>query len=413
VTEPQSVGRHVRVLIVEDHAMQRAHAAAVLAHIGIGDVLEAADGGEALRAIEAAAAAGRPVDVILCDLNMPNMDGLEFLRHLREIQCEIEVILTSAMDARILGAAESLARARDLNLLGSVAKPLQAAELKKLLAKERPGRARPRDQYRFAASELAEAIRGDALRAYYQPQVAAHGSRVHGFEALARWHHPERGLIGPSFFVPLAEDAGLAWELTESIFRTGVRQSAAWRNRGLDHRMAFNLSMNVLTDVTLPDRLERIVETESVASSRIVLEVTESRGIGNLADALEILTRLRIKGFELSIDDFGMGHSTLEQLRRFPFTELKIDQAYVTSAEQRPGIRAMLESTIQMARALGLRCIAEGVETARDRELVAELGCDEVQGYWIAGPLPAVDMTSWIANAERNAALSAGVDGGR
>ena len=366
--------------------------------MGLVDVRTASDGEEALHIIRDSLAGGEPVNLILVDLRMPNMDGAEFLRFIKEEDHQAGIILTSALDSRILSAAESLARARELNILGALEKPLKVEELRHLLNKahSRETRRKKLPPCSLRSHDLARAIQNAETFLYYQPQVSTENGSIKGIEVLARWKHPDLGFISPEFFVPLAEEEGLVSELTEKVLRVSLAQSADWIRSGCDHRIAVNISVDLLSDVLLPDRVEEIALQEGLSTESIILEITESRGIVHLADALEVLTRFRLKGFGLSIDDYGTGNSTLEQLRRFPFTELKIDQAYVTGAVNERSIHVMLESTISMARKLGLRVIAEGVETREELELVVRMECDEVQGFYFARPMPSQELMPWI-----------------
>ena len=390
----------LRFLLVDDESFVLNLTRRVLNKLGARDVAAISDGREALELIDH----GDFVpDVILCDLNMPRMDGVEFIRHLGERKVTSAIVLVSGEDQRILQTAESLARSHDLYVLGAIKKPVRVQALEALL--------RPFDRSRTAVpvrhmepiteDELTEGIEGDAVSLVFQPKVAVRSKQVIGVEALARWRHPTRGILGPGAFIPLAEESGRIHALTEAVFTKAMVQAGEWRAAGYDLSMAVNFCADSLRRLDLPEYLLRCAADEGVDPSRVTLEVTESRVMRDLRVSTEILTRLRMKGMGLSIDDFGTGHSSLEQLKRVPFTELKVDRAFVFGAAQDPSARAILESSITMGKSLGLNVVAEGAETQEDWDLVEKLGCDVVQGYFVSKPQPPEELPGWIDNWSR------------
>ena len=233
------------------------------------------------------------------------------------------------------------------------------------------------------------------LRMVYQPKVSLTDGRLRRVEALVRWDDPELGAISPSKFVPLAEKHGLIDQLTHWGLRTTLRQWLAWCEDGLDTCLAFNISALSLDHLDFPDLVERMCTALEVPTDRLVLELTEG-ATQPLVKLMDTLTRFRIKGIGLAIDDFGVGYSTLMQLRQLPFTELKIDRFFIEDAPTSKDSELIVKSIIDLAHGLGLTVTAEGVETAEQLRLLRELGCDVAQGYFVARPLEPDKLKDWI-----------------
>ncbi len=233
------------------------------------------------------------------------------------------------------------------------------------------------------------------LHMVYQPKVSLADGTLKRVEALVRWDDPERGMVPPSRFVPLAERHGLIDELTQWGLRTALRQWLAWRDQGIDTCIAFNISALSLHQLDFPDLVERMCRALGVPTERLVLELTEG-ATQPLIKLMDTLTRFRIKSIGLAIDDFGTGYSTLMQLRLLPFTELKIDRFFVTDAPTSADSALIVKSMIDLAHGLGLSCTAEGVETAEQLAMLRAMGCDVVQGYLLAQPLDPEALAAWI-----------------
>ena len=238
------------------------------------------------------------------------------------------------------------------------------------------------------------ALEEQRLRMVYQPKVAVREGRLTRVEALVRWDDPELGPVEPSRFVPLAEEHGLIDDLTHWGLRTILRQWLDWRDDGIDTHLAFNISPLSLQHLDFPDLVERMCRALEVPTDRLVLELTEG-ATQPLVKLMDTLTRFRIKGIGLAIDDFGTGYSSLMQLRHLPFTEVKIDQAFVADVARSRDCRLIIQTIIDLAHGLGLIATAEGVETVEQLRIVDELGCDVVQGYLISQPLEPEKLKTW------------------
>lgn len=294
----------------------------------------------------------------------------------------------------------NLAEAHDLTVLGALSKPITPDGLKQMLDKSEDGGSGQRAYGpvdALSVDELRAGIEGNELEVFYQPKVAVSDKRVIGVESLVRWRHKERGLIPPVAFIPVAEENGLIDALTDAVLVQATEQGGKWHASGYDIKVAVNISVDSLDRLDLPEYVVDMAAANGLDPSHIVLEVTETKLMQDIKSPLEILTRLRLKGVALSIDDFGTGHSSMEQLKRIPFTELKIDRAFVYGATHDASARAILESSITLAKSLGMSTVAEGVENQEDWDLIAKLGVDVVQGFFIAKPMPADEFNAWLA----------------
>jgi EAL domain-containing protein (putative c-di-GMP-specific phosphodiesterase class I) len=244
--------------------------------------------------------------------------------------------------------------------------------------------------------ELRTALATGQLVLHHQPQVDVASGRVVGAEALVRWLHPVRGLLGPADFLPLAEVHGLMGQLTDEVLRQAVTQAAAWRGAGRDLRVSVNLSASNLLDTDLPRRVAGLLRGAGVPPEWLVLEVTESVLLSDPERSLDVVGRLADLGATVSIDDFGTGYSSLSYLRDLPVGELKLDRSFTVDLLTDARTEAIVASTVALAHRLGLRVVAEGVEHAATLAHLAELGCDESQGYLYSAPLPADRLDAWL-----------------
>ncbi len=391
----------LKFLVVEDHAFQRFMMRNVLASLGAKNVVEAADGSEALDIIRAL---NTSVDFIISDLDMPGMDGVEFMRHLGEAKSQASIILTSVLDSSLLASVDTMARTYGLTILGVIEKPITAVKLARLIQLHQslqPTLQRPAAQAKTARStftleQIVAGLKNDEFEPFFQPKVDLVTGQVKGAEALARWRHPRDGIIAPELFIPLLEQTGWIDDLMWAMLKKSARVCRDWRETSaLDVTMSVNLSIKSLAAKGCADRLVELVRAENLAPKHMVLEITESATTTDVGQVLENLARLRMKGFGLSIDDYGTGYSSIQQLTRIAFTELKIDHSFVAAAARQPSARVILESSLDMARKLGITSVAEGIETQQDWDLLHELGCELAQGYFIARPMDVGALMNW------------------
>ena len=235
---------------------------------------------------------------------------------------------------------------------------------------------------------------------HYQPKASVSNGRVTGVEALVRWQHPQRGLVYPDDFIPLAEHTGLIRPLTQYVLDAALRQCRAWCDEGLRLTVAVNVSLRNLLDVSLPDQIAELLERWGVDPSLLELELTENSVMADPARAEAVLARLRALGLKLSIDDFGTGYSSLSYLKRLPVDEIKIDRSFVMNMATDENDAAIVRSTIDLARNLGLQIVAEGVESEAIWRSLAALDCDLVQGYLLTKPVPADVLAAWVTDGD-------------
>ena len=248
------------------------------------------------------------------------------------------------------------------------------------------------------AISLQRALEREELGLCYQPKLDLVSGQIIGVEALARWRHEALGDVGPADFVPIAERAGLIDALTLWVCRTAFSQWSQWRAQGLILSVAINVSALSLSDVGFPDLLQRLCEEAGVPCDQVTVELTES-ATQHVVQLLDTLTRFRIKGMGVALDDFGTGFSSLLQLRQLPFTELKIDQSFVRDAATAEDSRLIVKSVIDLAHALGLTAVAEGVEEEETLKVLAALGCDHVQGYLVGAPMAGRELAAWMRDS--------------
>jgi EAL domain-containing protein (putative c-di-GMP-specific phosphodiesterase class I) len=236
------------------------------------------------------------------------------------------------------------------------------------------------------------------FRMHYQPKIESLTKKLVGVEALIRWERPNHGLTPPDLFIPLAEESGLIIPMTYWVIKEVFSQYALWNKNQIRVNIAINLSPKILTDLILPDELDKLSKEYKVNPNHICFEITESAAMHWPDIVLEVLTRLRLKGYSLSIDDFGTGYSSLVELQRLPFTELKIDKSFVTDLMANKANMHIVRAIINLGRNMGLSLVAEGVETKDAMDNLTHLGCEHIQGYLISKPLSATDFVNWYKN---------------
>lgn len=360
-------------------------------------------------------------DFITLDLAMPGLDGVEIMRLLAQRRCRARIVISSGMGTRVLDAARRSAAEQGLSIAGVLPKPISREALRVILSqvedrpasgcREKPGNcgavsavvapAEPPAVFRPTSSDLETALERREFVMAYQPKIHCKSGALAGFEALVRWQHPVHGLIMPDDFIPLAEQAGLIDPLTSQI----VDQSLAWFSGAfpqpdLMQSISLNLSARSLGDLQLADKLSAICSRFQLPTDRIVLEVTESSAMVDPVLSLDLLTRLRVKGFHLSIDDFGTGFSSLVQLVRMPFSEVKVDKSFVLQSSHSQESRTVIRSIVELGHSLGLTVTAEGVEDRETLDYLTSLGCDLAQGYFVARPMPADAAQAWAAHRQ-------------
>ncbi len=385
------------VLVLEDEPLQRLVTVTALKKVMSGQIHEAADGQEALALLEACT----KVDIAICDLKMPGMDGLAFLRHASHSGKLHSVILCSQVDPLLRQTTVSMIDRLGLNFLGDLGKPFDLERITRLLTcyqAQRNDRAKPLEKAELPS--LADMIRGldnGEFEAYYQPRVALDSATLLGAEALARWNHPQLGVLPPSHFLYIMEHHNLLERLFWQLFDQGLSLRRELADKGISLNMSFNLHPSQLASQTLTESIASLLELFQVPAGSITFEITETSLLSAPASSLENLVRLRIMGCGLAMDDFGAGYSSLYRLCELPFSQIKLDGTFVRKMHQ-PRSSAVISYTVALARALGMTLVIEGVETREQQERLIKLGCSMAQGFLFARPMPEGHFSAYCLN---------------
>jgi EAL domain-containing protein (putative c-di-GMP-specific phosphodiesterase class I)/CheY-like chemotaxis protein len=364
--------------------------------------------------------ARRP-DAIFLDLQLGASDGIEQLRFLHRGSYSGAVVLMSGFDARVLAVARQVGESLGLTIDTVIEKPARAAHVAAVLGEiarrvsapdvaeaTAPGTADHPNIDPIMPREIALAIEAGQMELRLQPIVSAADATVTRAEGLLRWHHPIAGMIPPDRFLPIAEQSDeVIDQLTRWVIETALAQYRQLRQRGFDIRICVNVSGRNLRSLQFPDMVAALLEHGAVAPGAIGLEITESVATSNINATADILTRLRLKGFALAIDDFGMGYSSLAALRRMPFSIVKVDKGFVADLLTSDDSLAIVKSVIDLARDMGLSTVAEGVETEEVADRLIGLGVGALQGYHFSRALPFEQFVGWLREwADRNARRS-------
>jgi len=350
---------------------------------------------------------------LMIDLIMPDKDGVEVLGELASRGIDCQLILTSGAGEQLLQAAARSAAAHGLKVLGLLPKPFNPKQFRELmqLTVNIPETATLGGQLHqqrspistITAKDLDAALEKGDIQLAYQPKVACLSGALSGFEALARWQHSDKGIIPPDVFIPIAEREGLIDRLTVQVFEQALsflahyqqHISSAWKLK-----LSVNISALSLTNEALFTEIERLCQQHQIAPEQLVLELTETAAMDDPIKSLDMLTRLRMRGFRLSIDDFGTGFSSMLALVRMPFSEVKIDKSFVMTAANSREFRQVIKSTIDLAHSLEMTVTAEGIETQDSLQQLQEMGCDLAQGYFIGRPMPKEQIDHWLDERE-------------
>ncbi len=329
-------------------------------------------------------------NLIVLDLHFGEMDGVLLLNYLYHIRCNSPIILIGGEDERLLLAIKCIGQAKGLKIQGAFKKSLTEVEFeKKLLIIDK--KSAP-----FSPTEIARALENKHFVIYYQPQIEIKTKKLCGFEALIRWELLGN-IVEPEEFILTSEESGLIVPITHYVIRKVFEQCHWFIQKGPLLRISINLSPKILTDLAFPDEMEGLLKEFKIPANNICLEVTES-GISHQSETiLEVLTRLRIMGFLLSIDNFGTGYSSIAELQRLPFTELKLDKSFILDLAENKSTQIIVRSSIELGHNLGLTLVAEGVETEAPMNLLESLNCGIAQGYLISKAIPVNNLENWFS----------------
>lgn len=381
-------------LLVDDDPVFRALTEDMVLDAGVAAVDTAEDGLDALAKLDA----GMQPDLLISDLNMPAHDGVSLIRSLSDRKFPGKVLIISGEAPAVIETVAKLAKMQGLEIIGSIRKPLTTDALNDVLkrsaAPKRPGA--PGGVAPAQPVILDAAIDRGALIPFFQAKVCMRTCQISGAEALARIAITHDQYANPVPYIQLAEQTDRIDDLTLTLTRTVAHHVRDYRVNGEPMPVSINISPLSLTRRDFPDQLAQIIEAAGLSCTQVTLEVTETRLMDSGPDVLETMARMRIKGFGLSVDDFGTGASNIDRLQHFPFTELKIDQTFTRNVFTDRFARAAVETSVRLAKELQLKIVAEGIETPEMWRYLADLGIDEGQGYLMAYPLAPTDFAGLL-----------------
>ncbi|MGT2436830.1 EAL domain-containing protein [Bradyrhizobium betae] len=384
-----------RLLVVDDDLMQRVLIGKIGAKLGYDTVVASS--------YEAATEllARDTFEVMALDLSLGERDGVELLRFVAERDLrEMSIVIISGCDDRIMKATRRVVNGLKLSLGGCLTKPLDLNRLRSAL--ELPQRSPPvatsaTPSLQITPERILRGLADNEFFVEFQPKIGLQTGKVVGAEALARWRTPEFGMISPLVFIPIAEESGLMREVTDRVLSSAMSQGRKLIERTPGFTVAVNISGSLMSDLTLPDRIEEILRRENVSPSSLTVEITETSAMADVDRANDILVRLRIKNIGTAIDDFGTGYSSLAALARLPFSELKIDQSFIKGCESDDDMMKIVDASVALAKAFNMKVVAEGVESSEALEIIRRIGCDVAQGFFFAPSLRRSSAERWIS----------------
>lgn len=389
------MAKYNSVLLVDDDPIQVAILKSYFASMQVETILTARNSAEGLECLRENISR---IDLIVTDLQMPEMDGIEFMRHLKSGKYAGKLAIVSGVKSDLLQHAGRLAKMHNLELIGYVAKPMTKDSLDAVFLKDSNSSRSNQREDRFAISlnDFDKALSVGRILPHYQPKIDVRSGLITGAEALARWFTKDGEHIPPNVFIPFAEQKGRMRELTFRIFDAVLRDLPNFLRIDPDLKIAVNLAANDINDVSLPDQLNCRMKAAGITSKNISFEVTEDSILDLNASTLEVLSRLRVLNFDVAIDDFGTGSSNIQTIRDFPYSELKIDRSFISNAVTNSFSRETVNTAVSLAQKQGMRVVAEGVEDMATWQMLRELNIEQAQGYLLAKAMSAQNFLSFV-----------------
>jgi EAL domain-containing protein (putative c-di-GMP-specific phosphodiesterase class I)/FixJ family two-component response regulator len=386
-------------LVVQEDDLQRHKLGLVLDDLGARNVIASPDSTAALAILQDQS---HTIDIGFIDLHMSGMDGMELIRHMGNFDSATAIIMSGVVDPALIFSVETMSKAYGINLLGFVQKPATNETLSALIGSYTASRRK--DNYsatmitpQFSIDDILQALDANQIHPWFQPKVELASGRVRGVEAFARWHHPRFGVVLPSHFIPVLEQHQQLDRLTSTMIDQSAAACRSWHDAGFLISVSINLGSALLLDPRIADQIADQVAAHRLEAPFVIFEITESALRSETPACLENMLRLRMKGFELSVDDYGTGNTSMQQLLRIPFSELKIDRSFVVGAAENSTLALVLSSSLALAKKLDRLSVAVGIETREEWELLKKMGCTYGQGYHIAKPMEAAHLPDWMA----------------
>lgn len=375
------------VLIVEDHPFQHQYLLNLFHDLGNVRVETAQDGKEAFDWLQK-----QSFDLVLTDLLMPGMDGVQLIQRLSALPCKPALAIMSAASRRMIESASLVAKSMGVDVIGQLSKPVSPSAVRTLMSNLykliKSNRLPANSPMALTRETLCEAMQSGELQAWFQPKKSLHDGQIVAAEALARWEHPELGLLMPADFLPSLVNSGLEKDLLLLFIKQTIAAQATWASQGYEIPVSINLPTHLLDDDDLADELAEYVRVEGGIVAKLGFELMECSTTQDISKYYAGACRLRMKGFALAQDDFGQGFSSYFNLVSTPFTELKIDRVLVHGCVENENLASALASIVALGRQLGLEVVAEGVESQEELALLRKLNCDRVQGFLISCAVP-------------------------
>lgn len=383
------------VLIIDDDPTQVAIMQAYFASLKVPDIKGTTNPSEALNYINNKQ---NEIDLIVSDLQMPEMDGLEFLRHLNGLKYVGKLAIISGVKSDLLDHASRLAKMHRLNIIGQVSKPVTKSSLDNVFLKEAKENsfAVKSEQYFITQNDFSRAMDNNEIEPYFQPKIDVQTGRVIGAEALVRWNKPDVGFVSPEVLINFAEKNGRIEELTFYLFNKALKSSVEFLAIDPKQIFATNLSPDMARNLSLPDQLLSRIKSFGLKTESFSFEVTENNVLNLDTTTLEVLSRLRILNFDVAIDDFGTGSSNIQTLRDFPYSELKIDRAFVSNATNDVFSRETVRAAVSLSHDRGMKIVAEGVEDVETFAFIKQQGIEYAQGFLFSKALSHEDYIAFI-----------------
>lgn len=389
--------KNIRVLIIDDDFLSISYLENKLRQLAIKSIYKANDGLEGLELIRKKK---KEIDLILLDINMPNMDGIELLRHLAAEKFLGGIIIISCEEDGIISMVKGLSEIHQLNCLGTLQKVNHFKELDSIIQPfiHKQVKLKKSQTKHLKAEEIIQGLAKGEFINFYQPKISMHSGQIMGCETLVRWQHPKLGLITPNDFIPTLIKANLTLELTKLIITQSMQDFANHLSANPNFSLSMNISVQDLNWLDLPVYIAERASYFAIDPKQLIFELTETEFFNNARSALEILAKIRLAGFNLAIDDFGIGFSNLEKLKLIKFDEIKIDRSFVHHAHLNPTAQAILKSCCFLGKSLGMVITAEGVENSEDKDNLLEFDIDQAQGSFYSKALPFDSFIEFYSN---------------
>lgn len=385
-----NVINNLHALIIEDHDFQRKHISHCLHHLGIQNISMASDGIEALGCVKRSEEQCIPIRLVICDLHMPNMDGVEFFRHLSKLHFTGHIIILTAMDESLLSSVSQMVRQYGIKLLGALSKPVQTQVLKNIINNQFINSLANDDKLlpdHINEKDIINALENGGLIPYFQPKYSFSTKECIGIETLARLQLPNGTIILPDHFLHFYKKLNTPKNFELAIYDKAFKLLNELVKHNKDINVSINICAELLDDISFYDDLLNLSRQKNIPTHLVTIELTEQNIFSEYTLAIEFLSRFRMNGFKISIDDFGTGYSSLKQLELLPFNELKIDRSFIIDIETDQKKQAIVKSIVDLAHRLKLSTVAEGVETVAAWDMAKKYGCDVCQGYLRGKPL--------------------------